>query len=108
MGGSEKGYAWRLGAIVNKIEIINPKISLINYINNPPNPNNTNMLAIAYSGVNMYLARQATPTIAPVIMENYMKSRLPYGSTMYSTYIATLQIPGIIKQARQIRILPKL
>ena len=33
--------------IVNKFEINNPKISLINYIDTPPNPTSTNMLEIA-------------------------------------------------------------
>ena len=46
--------------------------------------------------------------MAPVIMENDMKSRLPYGSTMESTCIATLQLPGLSKQARQIHILTKI
>ena len=68
MGGSEKGCEWRLGAIVNKIEISNRKISLINYIDNPPNPTSTNMLANSDSGANTHLSRQATPTMAPVIM----------------------------------------
>ena len=36
----------RLGGIVNKIEISNPKISLINYIDTPTKPTSTNMLAI--------------------------------------------------------------
>ena len=70
MDGSEKGREWRLGAIVNTIEISKPKIILINYIDTPPNNNSTNMLAIADSGENIYLARQATPTMAPVMMEN--------------------------------------
>ena len=68
MGGSEKGCEWRLGAIVNNIEISNPKISLINNIDAPPNPTSNNMLAISDSGANIYLAKQATPTMAPVMM----------------------------------------
>ena len=68
MGGSEKVCEWRLGAIVNKIEISNPKISLINYINTPPNPTSNNMIAIADSGMNIHLEKQATPTMAPAII----------------------------------------
>ena len=52
MGGSEKGCEWRLGAIVNKIEICNPKIGLINCIATPPNPTSNNMVAITDSGAN--------------------------------------------------------
>ena len=37
-----------------------------------------------------------------------MVSRLTYGSTMKSSHIATLQIPGLSKQSRQIEILPKM
>ena len=70
MGGSEKGCEWWLGAIVNKIEIGNPKISLINYIDTPPNPTSTEMLSITDSGANIHLSRQSTPIIAPVIMED--------------------------------------
>ena len=46
--------------------------------------------------------------MVPEIMDNGMRSRIPYGSTMELTYIATLQLPGIIKLARQIHILPKM
>ena len=84
MGGSEKKYDWRLGAIDNKIEISNPKISLINHIDNPPNPTNNNMIAIADSGANIHLERQATPTMEP-----------------------ELQIPGLRKLGRQIHIYRK-
>ena len=58
------------------------------------------MLEIADSGMNIHLARQATPKTAPVIMDNEMKARLPYGSTMELTHIATLQLPGLRKLAR--------
>ena len=100
MCGSEKGCECELGAIVNKIKIINPKISLINNIDTPPNPTSTNMLAISDSGTNIHLAIKATPKIDPLIMENEMKARLPDGSTMEPTHIATLQIPGLSKLAR--------
>ena len=46
LGGSKKGREWQLGATMNKTKIINPKISLINCINTPPNPPSNNMLAI--------------------------------------------------------------
>ena len=61
------------GAIVNKIKMSNPDISLINHINTPTNPTSTNMTAIAYYGANIHLARKATPTIAPTIKDNEMK-----------------------------------
>ena len=76
MGGSEKGCQWRFGEIFNKIEISKPKISLINYIDTPPNPTSTNMLEIEDSGANINLSRQATHILAPVIVKNYMKARL--------------------------------
>ena len=44
MGGSENGCEWQLGVIVNNIEISNPKISLINYIDTSTNTTSTNML----------------------------------------------------------------
>ena len=53
----------------NRIKISNPKIILINHINTPPNPTSTTMLTIADSGENIHLARQATPTMAPVIID---------------------------------------
>ena len=66
------------------------------------------ILSIAYPGVNIHLLKKATPTIATLIMENDMNVRLLDGSTMESTHIATLQIPGLIKQAREIHIFPKI
>ena len=108
MGGSERGCELRLGAIDNKIKMSNPKTSLTNHINNPHNPTSKNMLEIADSGANIHLARQSIPTMAPVIMNNEMKSRLPYGSTMESTYIATFQLPALSKLERQIHIFPKI
>ena len=65
------------------------------------------MLTIADSGANIHLSKQATPTMSPVIMANYMKSRLPDGSTMESSHIATSQLPGLSKQSRQISIFSK-
>ena len=65
------------------------------------------MLAIADSGANVNLAKQATPIMSYVMMENDMKSRLPYEITMESTHISTLYLPGISKQARLIHNFPK-
>ena len=68
MGGSKKGFDWRLGAIDNKVEIINPKNSLLDYIKTRPNPSSTNMLNIADSGVNIHITKQTTHTMTPVMM----------------------------------------
>ena len=65
------------------------------------------MLAIADSGVNIHLAKQATPTMDPVMMENGIKSRLPDGITVKSSHIATIQLSGQSKQSRQIHVIPK-
>ena len=65
------------------------------------------MLEIADYGVNIHPSRQATSTVAPVIMDNEMKSRLPDGSTMESTYIATLKLPRLSKLEIQIHISQK-
>ena len=86
----------------------NPKISLINHIDTPPNPTSTNMLEIVYLGANIYLERQATPTTYPVMMENEMKERISYGSTIELTHIATLQLLGISKLAIPIHILTQM
>ena len=66
------------------------------------------MLAIADSGANIHLEKQSKTTMAPVIMSNKMKSRLPDGITMESSHIMTLQLPGLSKQVRQIHIFPKI
>ena len=108
MDGIEKGREWWLGAIVDKIEISNPKNSLINYIDDPPNPNSNNILEITESGANIHITKQATHIMASVVMENDTKERLTDGRTMDSTHIATLHIPGLSKQARQIHIIPKI
>ena len=108
IGGIEKGCEWRLREIINKIEIIKHKISLINYIDIPPNHLSNNMLAIAESGANIHLEKQVTPKMAPVIMWNDTKAKILDGSTMKSSQIATLQIPGLRKQLRQIQIFPKI
>ena len=56
LGGSEKGRKWRLGEIIYKIKMINPKISLINCIGATPNVPSKNMPEIADSGVNIHLS----------------------------------------------------
>ena len=92
MGGSENGCEWRLMAIVNKFEINKPKISLINYIDTPPNPTIPNMLSISESGVNKHLARQSTPTTTPVIVKcNEIKTTIwkHYGVHTYINTPAT-------------------
>ena len=66
------------------------------------------MLAIADYGANIHLARQATPTMSPVVMDNEIKARLTDGRTVESKYIATLQLPGISKLSRNIHIFPKM
>ena len=74
----------------------------------PPNTTSTNMLEIADSGANIHILRQATPTMAPLIMGNEMKERIPDRSTTESTHIATLQLQGISKLTIHIHILPKM
>ena len=86
--------------MINKIEMSNLKISLINCIGTSPNYPSNKMLAITDSGVNINLEIKATTTIAPVIISNEIISRLPDGITMESSPIGTLQLPGISKQAR--------
>ena len=46
--------------------------------------------------------------MAPRIVDNEIKARLPDGITMESTHIATLQIPRISKLSIQIHIYPKI
>ena len=93
---------------MNQIEIINPKISLLNSIGDPPNSPGKNKLLIAESGANTYLTKQATKTMSPGIISNDMIERLLYGIIMESLYIAVLQIPGISKQAKHIHIFPRM
>ena len=61
------------------------------------------MLAITDPGVNINLARQATPTMDPVIMDNEMKARIPE-----STHTTKLQLPDLSKLVRQIHIFLKM
>ena len=67
-----------------KIEISNPKIILIHCNGNQQNYPGKNTLAIRDSGVNIYLAKQATTKTAPVIISDDMTSRLSDGRTMES------------------------
>ena len=93
---------------MNKIEISHPKISFKNCIDTPPITTIKNMLKIAYSGANIHLTKQATTSMAPVIMSNEMTERPPNGITMESSHIATLHLSGLSKKARQIHISPKI
>ena len=77
---------------MNKNEISNPKISLINCIDTPLNPPSNNMISIADSGANIHLSKQATTIMAPVIISNEITSRIPNGSTVESSHIGTLQL----------------
>ena len=56
---------------------------------------------------NIHLSKQATTTTDPVIIPNNTTARIPYGSNMDFSHIATLHLPGLSKQASQIQILPK-
>ena len=66
------------------------------------------MLALADSGENIHLTKQATTTMVPVIISNDMTERLVYGSTLDQSHIATIQLPGISKQAIQIHTCSKM
>ena len=55
---------------MNKIGISNPKISLMDFIDTPPNPPSNSIIAIVDSGANIHLAKQATNITAPVKMSN--------------------------------------
>ena len=46
--------------------------------------------------------------MVPVIISIYMTERLPYRSTMDSSHIETLHIPGLSKQARKVQFFPKM
>ena len=89
---------------MNTIKISNPKISLINFIDNPHNLPSNNMLAIVHSGANIHPEKNTTTKMAPVIMSAEMIARLQDGSTMESSQISALQITGLRKQSRQIHI----
>ena len=75
-----------------------------------PNQNypSKNTLSIAYSGVSINLAKEATTTMAPVIISNDMTARLTVWNTMESSHVATLQLPVLDKQDRQIHIYSKM
>ena len=77
---------------MNKIEISNPKISLIHCIDTPPNPTSKNMLAIEDSGANIRPAKQDTTTMTPVIVSNVTTSRILDGITMEYSHTTTIQL----------------
>ena len=93
---------------MNKIKISAPKLSLLNNIRTPPNSHITQMLEITYSYVNTHISKQSTSSMVPVIMSNYVTARIPDGSTTQSSHIETIHLPGISKQAIQIKLLPKM
>ena len=72
-----------------------PKFSLINCIGIPSNYPNKNTLSISDSGANIYLAKKATTTMAPVIILNGITARLSDGSTMELSHISKIQLPGL-------------
>ena len=57
---------------MNKIEISNPRMNLINFIRTPPKFPSKNMLAISESGADIHLAKNSTKNFSPVIMKNDM------------------------------------
>ena len=77
-----------------------PKIIFINCINTPPNYTSNNMIAITEGGDNIHVSKKDTPTMYPVTMSNNIEARLPDESTIGSSHIATLQLPGLSKKAR--------
>ena len=93
---------------MDKIQISTPKISLINNIGIPPISPRNYTLAIVESGSNIPLSNKATPRMSPVIIQNNMIERLPHGSTIESSHVATLQLPGITRKSRQVHIYPKM
>ena len=93
---------------MNQIKMSYPKVSLINCVNTPPNPPSNSMLEIPDSGANIHLTKQGTTKTTLVIMPTEMTEILQDGSTMEYSYIATLQLPSLIKRARQIHIFPKM
>ena len=62
LNGSENRCKWWLEAINNKIEISNPKISLINCIRTPPISPCKKTIEISDSGANIYTSKQKTTT----------------------------------------------
>ena len=91
LGVSEKGWKSRLGSIINKILISNPNTSLINCIGTPPNFPSKNTLAIVDADAKIHPEKQATTTMASVIISNDIKARLIYGITMKSSHTTLLR-----------------
>ena len=84
-----------------------PEISLINNIRTPPNSPKKYTLATDGSGANTHLANEATPKMAPVIMSKHITARLPDITTMESSHVATIHIPGLTRKSRKNHITPK-
>ena len=106
-GVSKKVRKLWLGAIMNKIKMSTTKLILINNIRTPTNYLSNQTVSIIVSGANIHLSKQATTKMAQVIISNYMTARLPDGSTLDLSCIATLQLSGPNKQARKIHIYQK-
>ena len=93
---------------MNKIKIKTPKVSLNNNIGTPPNSPRKFTLTIVDSDKKIHLENEATPTMAPVIMQNIITARLPYVITMESSHVATLQLPGLTQKSKQVHIFLKM
>ena len=65
------------------------------------------MPEIIDSGANIHPAKKFTTTMVPVIISYDMKARIPDGTTMESSQIATLQLLSLSKQYMQIHIFTK-
>ena len=92
---------------MNKIKMSTHKISLINNIGTPPNSTIKYTPANSESGANIHLSNKSTPTMPIVIMSKELILWLIDGSTMESSHVVTLQIPGITPKAIKIHISPK-
>ena len=86
---------------MNQMKIITPKITLINNTGTSSHSPIKYTLEIADSGAHIHLVNKDTPTMDQVIMSKEVKERLLHGRTTESSHVATLQLPGLIKQARK-------
>ena len=73
----------------------------------PENHRSKNTLAIVDLGAKIHLAKKSARTIDLIIMSNNMIAIIPDGSTLHSSNISTLQLPGQRKQGRKIHISQK-
>ena len=92
---------------MNKIKMSTTKIILINNIRTPPNSPRKYTPTIIDSGAKFHPENETTQTMSPVIMSKNMTERLPYGSTMDSSHVETLHLPGLTKKTIHILILPE-